>query len=279
MVERSGTEMINSVDRLKHKIHAVHRQLAALPSLEPGREVNKLFTDLVDLVLYEKDAVVIKDVLSDSGIRTIQSSLQRLCSTGEYHLERYWSGRISEHQYPAVEIERFSYYDNYEQLTDLEFNSLDILSAREIKKVLFIGSGPLPLTSILLTKKFHLPVENIEIDQEAHRLSRTLARQLHLADVLTFYRTDILDFADLEKYDVILVAALVGLDRKEKSKIIRHLKTYMREGALLALRTAHDLRTLLYPEIIPDDLVGFQHRVTIQPFNKVINSVVIVEKP
>jgi len=52
---------------------------------------------------------------------------------------------------------------------------------------------------------------------------------------------------DLRDFDVVYVAALVGATSSEKREIFRKVLERMRPGALLVVRTAHALRTLLYP--------------------------------
>jgi nicotianamine synthase len=51
----------------------------------------------------------------------------------------------------------------------------------------------------------------------------------------------------LRSFDVVYVAALVGNTGKEKREIFSAVLKRMRPGALLVVRTAHALRTLLYP--------------------------------
>lgn len=52
---------------------------------------------------------------------------------------------------------------------------------------------------------------------------------------------------DLGQFDVVYLAALVGTCCKAKLEIIANVVRVMRPGALLVLRTAHSLRSLLYP--------------------------------
>ena len=52
---------------------------------------------------------------------------------------------------------------------------------------------------------------------------------------------------DMREFDVVYLAALVGTTQKEKEGILISVVGRMREGALLVIRTAHSLRTLLYP--------------------------------
>ncbi|GEM_PF-195448 len=260
------------------KVLDIHRQLKVLRSLKPRQQTNKLFGELVALTRFSRESVINR-VLADERIIEIQPSLHRICSLGEFELEKYWCAKILKSKHPAIELENFPYYKNYDELTNLEYYSLKSTGEREIKNVLFIGSGPMPLTSILFAKNFHLRVGNVEIDKEACDLSRTLAARIGLADMLTFYNTDILNFSRIGEYDVVCVGALVGLNNKEKSAVISHVRSHMKEGALVVVRTAHYLRTLLYPQVDPDLFEGLTPHLVIQPLNEVVNSVLIAEKP
>ena len=55
------------------------------------------------------------------------------------------------------------------------------------------------------------------------------------------------DEVNLSQFDVVHVAALVGNTSEEKTLIIADVVRRMKAGALLILRTAHSLRSLLYP--------------------------------
>lgn len=52
---------------------------------------------------------------------------------------------------------------------------------------------------------------------------------------------------DLREFDVVYLAALVGTTQEEKEVVLTNVVARMREGGLLVIRTAHSLRTLLYP--------------------------------
>jgi hypothetical protein len=51
----------------------------------------------------------------------------------------------------------------------------------------------------------------------------------------------------LRSFDVVCLAALVGMDVPEKRGILISVSARMREGALLCVRSAVGLRSLLYP--------------------------------
>jgi nicotianamine synthase len=52
---------------------------------------------------------------------------------------------------------------------------------------------------------------------------------------------------DLYGFDVVYLAALVGSNDGEKQEVIATVTKRMRPEALLVLRSAHSLRSLMYP--------------------------------
>ena len=100
-----------------------------------------------------------------------------------------------------------------------------------------------------------------------------------LSKRMVFHTNDILDVSSaLKDYEVVYLAALVGMDNEEKNKVIDHLTKYMAPGALLMLRSAHGARAFLYPVVDPCDLKGFEVLSVFHPTDEVINSVVIARK-
>lgn len=68
---------------------------------------------------------------------------------------------------------------------------------------------------------------------------------------MTFSCTDASEGQDLKDFDVVYLAALVGSTKEQKGEIISDVARRMRAGALLVLRSAHSLRSLLYPVFLP----------------------------
>jgi hypothetical protein len=52
---------------------------------------------------------------------------------------------------------------------------------------------------------------------------------------------------DLTAFDVVYLAALVGMTQEDKESVLVNIARGMRVGALMVIRTAHGLRSLLYP--------------------------------
>ena len=118
-----------------------------------------------------------------------------------------------------------------------------------------LGSGPLPLTSICLLQalkkrgKESASVHNIDRDSTAISQSTKLCKSLGNADnIMSFQRADAaIDELDLSPFDVVYLAALVCTSCEDKLEIVENVTRMMRPGAYLILRTAHSLRSLLYP--------------------------------
>ncbi|KAA8536741.1 hypothetical protein F0562_029219 [Nyssa sinensis] len=149
-------------------------------------------------------------------------------------------------------------------------------------RVVFVGSGPLPLTSIVLAS-YHLTTtsfHNYDIDPLANSMaSRLVSSDSDLSQRMFFHTTDIMNVtSELKDYEVVFLAALVGMDKEEKVRVIDHLAKYMAPGALLMLRSAHGARAFLYPVVDPCDLQGFEVLSVFHPADEVINSVVIARK-
>lgn len=157
----------------------------------------------------------------------------------------------------------FPYYSNYVDLTKMELYALFSMSPTTPHKFAFIGSGPLPLTSLciadFLEKEFkdsptQVQIHNIDRDPRAISLSSSLCQKLgRRARSLTFQCTEAIEDKqkqDLEEFDVVYLAALVGSSKIQKEQIINDFAGRMRPGALLVLRSAHSLRSLLYPVCI-----------------------------
>ena len=83
---------------------------------------------------------------------------------------------------------------------------------------------------------------------------------------------------DLGGYDVVFLAALVGMDEEEKARVLGHLERYMTPGAVLLVRSAHGARGFLYPVVDISGISGFEVLSVVHPSDEVINSVVIARR-
>ncbi|KAG6739752.1 hypothetical protein POTOM_057367 [Populus tomentosa] len=177
----------------------------------------------------------------------------------------------------------FPYYGNYVKLPSLEYRILHENGVVQPKKVAFVGSGPMPLTSFIMAihhMKF-TPFDNFDVDEAANGVARQLVvSDAELEKRMKFETCDMVNLKEkLSEYDCIFLAALVGLNKDEKLKILSHLRKYMKEGGILLVLSANGTRAFLYPAVEEHDLVGFELLSIFHPTNDVINSVLLVRKP
>ncbi|KAF6170970.1 hypothetical protein GIB67_014787 [Kingdonia uniflora] len=266
-------------ESLVQKVCEIYDNISNLESLKPSKDVNMLFTQLV-LTCMPPNPIDVTKLCQK--VQEMRSNLIQLCGEAEGLLESHFSSILGSYENPLHHVNIFPYYANYLKLSLLEFTILSNHSTNIPTRVAFIGSGPLPLTSIVLasyhmrTTTFH----NYDIDSLANSQAFNLvSSDPDLSSRMFFHTTDIMDVTnDLTDYQVVFLAALVGMDKEDKVRAIEHLAKYMAPGAILMLRSAHGARGFLYPIIDPCDLRGFEVLSVFHPTDEVINSVIIARK-
>lgn len=220
-------------------------------------------------------------MLSNHRLQRILPTLQRLCADGETALERWWADHIA--QAPNAEEARerlasFPYYANYEDLTRMELCAIQSVEPRILQRIAFIGSGPLPLSPLCLTRALEREVFqggggatplalkrtsfptirhvlnpeicNIDHDERAIEISTRLCQRLGFTDREMAFRCEAAEdpaARELTSFDLVYIAALVGDTQQAKEDLILAVADRMQPGALLLIRSAWGLRTFLYP--------------------------------
>ncbi|KAL3515957.1 hypothetical protein ACH5RR_022859 [Cinchona calisaya] len=273
--------MVCQKDALVQKVCEFYEKISSLESLKPSKDVDMLFTQLVFTCMPPNPIDVTKLC---KRVQEIRSNLIRLCGEAEGLLESHYSTILgSFDDNPLDHLEIFPYFNNYLKLSLLEFNILSQYTNKVPSKIAFLGSGPLPLTSIVLAT-YHLTstsFHNYDIDPSANLMAtRLVSSDPDLSKRMFFHTKDVMNVTscELKDYDVVFLAALVGMDQEEKLRVIDHLAKNMAPGAILMLRSVHGARAFLYPIIDPCDLRGFEVLSVFHPTDEVINSVVIARK-
>ena len=253
-------------------LHALCDELDAAPGLVPGPVIDALFDRLVRLVLTVPDARA-AEVMREPAFGLLAARLRELCARGEYELEAAWAARIATAAAPRAELERFTYVDNYRQLSRMEIGVLASAVTTRARSMAFVGAGPLPLSALFFAGALDVAVDLIDRDPRALEAAGAVARALGYPD-LRRLEADAAD-ADLSGYDVVVLAALVGTDPAEKQRILARLASSLSPRSVLLVRSARGLRTVLYPEIDLDLMAGYDVLSVVHPVNDVINSVVL----
>uniref|UniRef100_A0ACD5Z637 Uncharacterized protein n=1 Tax=Avena sativa TaxID=4498 RepID=A0ACD5Z637_AVESA len=277
---------------LVKKIAGLHAAISKLPSLSPSPEVDALFTALVAACVPPSPV----DVATLGGkVQRMRDELVRLCADAEARLEARCSDALAALDHPLHHLRLFPYYDNYVALSGLEHRLLcrhapDRLAAPA--RVAFIGSGSLPLSSLLIAAR-HMPDAAVDsFDRCGHandRAQRLLLRGDDdggggVATRMSFRTADVEGLThELSAYDVVFLAASVGVAAagEHKARVIAHLGQHMAGGAALVVRSARGARGFLCPVVEPADVArgGFQVLAVHHPDSEVIiNSIVVARK-
>ncbi|KAF2815662.1 Nicotianamine synthase [Mytilinidion resinicola] len=260
-------------------ITAIYNKISLLRDLNPRDEVNSLFSELVSICIRPYHPTVASSVLS--SLISDAPHIRQLCSSAEGALERHWAKRMLrfDEKLEPKPLRCFPYYSNYVDLCNLECSTITAVTNHAPKHIAFIGSGPLPLTSFCVADRFpHARIHNVDRDAGAIALSEELAKR-HGYGKMTFAHEEAADCGKLWDFDVVYVAALVGMSAEGKAVILGGVARRMRKGALLCVRSAHSLRALLYPVVAPETLVEtglLELVVEVHPWNHVVNSILLL---
>ncbi|XP_020276577.1 nicotianamine synthase-like [Asparagus officinalis] len=261
--------------QLVETITSLYESISKLPSLSPSDHVNQLFTKLVTTCIPPSSINIA--ALSDEA-QAMRLELIKLCGNAEGLLESHHSALISNHDSPLNHL-----YSNYEQLTKLEFTLLSRHVTTSPSKIAFVGSGPLPLSTLVLATRYLTDAvfHNYDLDPSATAKARKLVESdPDLAERVVFRTADVMEVKRaLREYDVVFLAALVGMEIEDKRRVLEHLALHMKPNALLVVRSAHGARTFLYPVVETDqDLTGFDVLSVYHPEDEVVNSVIVARK-
>lgn len=262
------------------RIMQIHANLSKLESLKPSKQVNSFFTHLVKFCTLPS-SIDIKALPQE--VQTMRESLIVLCGRAEGLLELEFATFLTKLPQPLNNLNLFPYYENYVKLATIEYTILSENGVQQPKKVAFVGSGPMPLTSLIMAshhmKSTHF--DNFDIDEAANHVARKIvSSDSQFEKRMKFQTCDIMEVKEkLGEYDCIFLAALVGMSKEEKVKILGHIRKYMQAGGVLLVRSANGARAFLYPVVEENELLDFEVLSIFHPTNDVINSVVLVRKP
>lgn len=243
--------------------------------LQPSPHVNALFTELVAEATNPQSPVTHLPTELLHRVRAV-------CGAGETNLERHWAKQIIAN---PTELQHFPYLENYRQMLRSEGPAL----ARVIgpgAPIAFVGSGPLPLTAILLARS-GFDVTILDSDAEAVKLGDaviTITNTHETASALLPGAPNPIrsthcaaEDHDYSHYSAVVVAALVGASHDATYRILQIVaKTLPPHGLLAARSVPLDGRRLLYPRLDPTRLDGLDLIGETIPTQDIINSLVLL---
>ena len=142
-----------------------------------------------------------------SALEAARTGLPALCSRAEGEMERFWARHFLAKHRPAVEdLEAFWYFENYKALWAAE---RVLLGDAPIDRLVFLGSGPLPLTAIMAAAEpFIEGIVCVDSDAIACALSRALIEAFELRRRITVHHIPAQSFP-YRADDLVLCASLI----------------------------------------------------------------------
>ncbi len=244
---------------------SIYNSISKLKKLEPSTLVNRTFSKLYS-------SVINGEVIINSSLDKLDL-IREIVSIAESKLEKFWAKKIIA---DPMTVYDFPYYNNYEKLVDTEIKLVKNRFKKTGFKLIFIGGGALPLTPIVWATKFkNAQITVIDSDKEAIELARGVVEEIDIKNI-KFINSQADEYMQYSNYDIVYLAALVGLNKNEKSSILHHLHSTMTKGTLI-VRSASGSRKILYPEVdyLPD--YGFNIVSTFHPTGDIVNSTIVAE--
>lgn len=195
-------------------------------------------------------------------------------------LNRIWAERgfsVERHFAQQQNIQSFDFYPKYKKL--MKFDSLmlrKVMRGRAYAKVIFVGSGPLPLSLKLL--RLNIPKVGYDITSEALRLSTKSVNRDIFGRKITYKKANFFEMKIYEPKPVIIYIA--GLIQGKKEGIARLIKQ-LPKGSLIVVRTvANDKRELLYERLSKNDFLKFGIVKEFNPIKNsgIVNGMLVIEK-
>lgn len=245
-----------------------HQELKQLKSLAPSQWVNTLFGKLYEYCIHQENNLI--------KITPEIEDINDICANAEYELEIDFAKKIIQSDSPERTLYNFPYYQNYLHLVKLEYLNMSFFQPN-ISHILFLGSGPLPLSAIILAQRYHLHVTLVDHSRKALNISRKVIKKLNLEKNFDFICEDATTYSSQKKYDFVIGASLLFQTKWSENEILKHIKQNLSFPYLL-LRSSDGFKQLLYRKIPKTTMKKhFDILLEIHPRNEIINSIFILK--
>lgn len=248
----------------------LYNRIKRLAEFQPSTEVNDFMSCLTT---YCCNNTHIMPSLSNMEIKFIRDR----SNIAETNLEIHWANKLLEEGSKYPNIEDFVYHSNYRDLVNLEILNIKVYK-KNIKKILFIGGGALPITAIILAQKYNYNVTILERDQESYDISTELISKLTLNNKINIVLCSALYYVDYDEYDLIYIAAMVGDNQKDKDAIINMISGSALPGTIILIRSAFAMKELLYYTYNFKGKANINLLIEVRPHNHIVNSFFVLQK-
>lgn len=211
-----------------------------------------------------------KHILDDEKMNKALKLIRKFYVYIGARLETENALKILESDDPEETLNSFHFYDRYIGLIN---NESQLVRFNDKKTVVFLGSGPLPLTLIMFNSVFGCKCIGIECQEEVAILSRKVLESLGLDKDIEIVTGDERIIKDLD-YDILMIAALA----EPKERVFSNIWEYVDETTPVIYRTYTGMRAILYSPVLDKDTRGFHKEVMVLPTGNTNNTSVLIRK-
>jgi len=195
---------------------------------DPSNHLITIFQRLDHLIALNIDKSE-EVILCDSAFNFAFDAIARFRSLYTAKLEIEHAHSILESRDPWEMLTNFTYISNYLKLSLTEFKGARLKPG---DSVVFLGSGPLPLTLMVLCHWYGLNGIGIEKEPDRAELSRQVLDKLGLSDQIEIITGDQLTLPLKSRSELIMIAA----QAEPKNGIFNHLAKVLPVGTKLSYR-------------------------------------------
>jgi hypothetical protein len=264
-------------------IEEIKQQLSEIYSACRGLTENQILGDAKDLFLPHTETLnrlatldiddrLVDTLIADSSLQAAIEQIARLKRVHGLRMERQRAQAIIDCAAPWEMLEGFIYYPNYLQLAEMESRGADL---RTDDRVVFLGSGPLPLSLIALVQRCAIKGVGVEKDALSADLSRKVLATLALSEKIEIITGDHFGLPLADPCRLVMV----GADAVPKEEIFAHLSRTLPLGGKLSYRIYEKgLRRLFDMDHVGELPLGLREYRRIRPRPPVNNTSVFVVK-
>ncbi len=266
----------NELGLIKNEFMDIYHPVSTLTGDEilngPQDSFRPCFENLQCLIARDVDDQAAGIMLSDREFYEAVKHLSHLKRINGLRMEIAYARSIITAPDAWEHIKRFPYYPNYLGLARMEYEGANLKPG---DRVVFLGSGPVPLSLISLCKQYGLGGVGIEKVQEYADLSTKLIETLGLADHIRILQGNHFSIP-IEKARLLI---MVGADACPKDEIFAHLAKTVPGGTKISYRIYEKgLRRLMDDQPVAAIPPEFEEYTRIRPKPPVNNTSVFLIK-
>jgi len=260
------------IAELRH-VYTLVRDLSEEDVLESSSpEIQTAFKRLDELVALEVDEESTERIIKSPGFDSLLISISNFRYLYNLKLEIEKAKSILASRNPWETLQNFAFYPNYLQLARTEYTG-SCLKPEDC--VLFLGSGPLPLSLITLCHEHGIRGTGIEQGGTRANLSREVVSRLGLSESIRIIEGNHFCLPLKTRCELYMVAA----QAEPKKEIFGHLAKVLPKGSKVSYRLYEKgLRKILDGSILFELPAGFEEYLKIQPEPPVNNTVVFLKR-